>query len=585
MNVRKSLLMALLLGAGGFYVWRYDHELVLPGGGHVSDKTEKFLLPDLKLSEITRIGVIRADGSWNILRVSAAPPPQDPFGTPVQWELKKPKGAPVEPQKIETLARSLASLSIRNTLEKHEIVADESVYGLTPPAVVLQLEGKFGKRIVSLGEKHPISGRRYVQIDGDERLYLTEDSIYSLLDVPAESFRQAQVLAFDPKTVKKIIAIRDQGDTLALESNEHGGWKLTSGAGTIEADAAQIQTALTQLSRAKVKRFIDDTPETLAFFGLTRPKLLVSLVFEEPKESESATVSTTEAAPSPTATTDTATTDDEPDYFPRNKSNGRVVIQIGEGINTDALLPPTPTEGDAAPAVRSKASYFGKLGGVHTIFEFGRSYFSDFLQPADHFRTKAPFRSLKPDSLGQIRLKFGGEQKAEVTLARSSESGWAVSLPDGSSRPVSVEELARFLDAVRRLRVVTYTTLPDKLESTGLQDPELEIELLQRNPESRYTVRIGGALPSAATDAAAGPVEGGEAAEPPRYGSIGGLPSAKAIRSDIELEAATAPIVPATVDTTLGAVLSASTAARITAEARQIGGVQMHAESKMPVSR
>ena len=548
--------MALLLGAGGFYVWRFDSDLRLPGGAEAGNREDKLLLPDLKLAEIDRIGVIRANGSWSVLRTSTVPAPQDPFGNVVQWELKRPKGAPVEPVKVETMVRALAGLKIRNTIEPKEIVGDESVYGLTPPAVVLQLDGRFGKQVVSLGEKHPISGRRYVQIDGDERLFLTEDSIFSLLDVEADSLRISQVLAFDPKQVKKVIAIRDDGDVLSLEMvNERRDWKITSNAGVIEADGSQVQRALGQLAKAKVKRFVDDTPETLAFFGLARPKLIISLVFDRPSGAAATPTPLAEA----TVTPEGEGTDGEESYFPRKKVDDRVVIQIGEGINTDALLPPTPGE----TQLRSKASYFGKLSGVKTIFEFGRSYFSDFIQPGDHFRTKFPFRGIGPDSFGTIRLKFGGAQKGQAELRWAGSKGWTIGAPDATdgaaAKELSIDALAKLLDAVRRLRVVSYTTLPDQMESTGLSDPELEIELVQRNAETSYTIRLGNALPAAgesspALDVGDPTMEKAEA--PPRYGAIGGLTAMKGENG------------PA-----LGAVLSSNTAAAIVAQARLIAGV------------
>ncbi len=556
--------MALLLGAGGFYVWRYDSDLRLGSGASDPAKSQALLFPDLKLSELNRIGVIRGDGSWNVLRVTGEQP-KDPFGNPVQWELKRPKGAPVEPTKVETMVRALAGLRIRNTLEKNEIGDDESIYGLTPPPIVLQLEGTFGKRVVSLGEKHPISGRRYVQVEGDEKLYLTEDSIFSLLDVAPDSLRSAQVLAFDPKRVKKVIAIREEGNIVSLEASDaKGNWKIVGPGVEVEADATQVQNALSRLSKAKVKRFIDDTPETLAFFGLARPKLIVSLVFDSPTEaSPGATPSATPtAAPEgdPAAAASAPAVSGEAPYFPRNKPTDRVVIQIGEGINTDALLPPTPGES----TVRSKASYFGKLSGVKTIFEFGRSYFSDFLQTADHFRTKFPFRSISPESLGEIHLTFGGKDRAEFKLSRSGTDGWAVAQGEAAPRPVSVEDMAKLVDAIRRLRVVSYTTLPDQVDSMGLQDPELAIRLVQRSAEKSYTIRIGNALPSSGEPAPA--LEVGDPSAPPpeappRFGAIAGLVPTKA------------PIETEVPDTALGAVLSSSTAATITAQARRIGGL------------
>ena len=97
------------------------------------------------------------------------------------------------------------------------------------------------------------------------------------------------------------------------------------------------------------------------------------------------------------------------------------------------------------------------------------------------------------------------------------------------------------------------------MESTGLSDPELEIELVQRNAETSYTIRLGNALPAAgesspALDVGDPTMEKAEA--PPRYGAIGGLTAMKGENG------------PA-----LGAVLSSNTAAAIVAQARLIAGV------------
>ena len=96
-----------------------------------------------------------------------------------------------------------------------------------------------------------------------------------------------KVFTVDKEKVKELGVAKAEGDPVRLVK-EGSDWKLTSPSAA-PADSAQVDSLLSTVSTAEINRVITEQPESLATFGLDKPRLTVSVLADgetEPQKLE-----------------------------------------------------------------------------------------------------------------------------------------------------------------------------------------------------------------------------------------------------------------------------------------------------------
>jgi hypothetical protein len=116
---------------------------------------------------MTRIRIQRASDTLEFSKQDAA------------WQMNRPLAAPAIPERITEL-RALAILDVLASYDATKM--DLAEYGLKPPQLSVWLDDTR----LDFGKVNPANLRRYVLVG--ERLNLIADTIYPILNLPAENF-------------------------------------------------------------------------------------------------------------------------------------------------------------------------------------------------------------------------------------------------------------------------------------------------------------------------------------------------------------------------------------------------------------
>ncbi|MDP7109266.1 MAG: DUF4340 domain-containing protein, partial [Nitrospinaceae bacterium] len=131
---------------------------------------------------------------------------------------------------------------------------------------------------IRIGDDHPMGGKIYLTRAGEDKV-LTAGVAQKQLDLPVYELRDKAILTFDTSQVIKLERTRN-GKTLTFEKKEDI-WNLSEGVSTARGDANEILNLINTIRAARIKKFIDEQPETLTPFGLDQPTLRLTLTNSE----------------------------------------------------------------------------------------------------------------------------------------------------------------------------------------------------------------------------------------------------------------------------------------------------------------
>jgi hypothetical protein len=315
------------------------------------------------------------------------------------------------------------------------VPSDLAPFGLDKPTVTVRVTVKNGAQppAIAVGKNTAIGGKTYVKKGDDPKLYLTASSIGYGLNKQVKDVRDKQVLAFKDDEVTKV-EIRPQGGeavTLVKQATKDGpdaAWTVAPG--DHPADPTEVRSYLSSLRSTRATDFPDDHPTDLAKYGLTDPRLAV-------------TVTTGKDA---TATAET-------------------LLVGGE-----------TTEG-------SQKLVYAKRDDQPTVYALGDWSFRTLGKTAGQFRDKTVL-GFDPARVGRVVLerKDGGP----ITMARA-DGAWKVESADGKKTKESVVQA--YLQDVRELRGSDVAAEPAKnLGAFGLDAPDIKVALTDKDGQPIGTI-------------------------------------------------------------------------------------------------
>lgn len=319
------------------------------------------LLPKMLESEVEKISVVSEKGTYALVHPEGENAPDG------SWVLAKPKGALIDSTRLNLILSALKQLTSRNTIEESEIDPDAD-FGLEPAKMTVIFTGAHVPAAISFGNKHPLSSRRYAQLEGDARIFLVDEQVYDSLNASAQDIRERRPMRVDIESIGQVLAIRPGGDIVRFErSGDKKLWTAFTHGGSIAIDPLLFVDRLQRFLSVKVGEFIDDPVDIEGFYGLTSPVLTLAIRRDA------------------------------------NDVEPLTTIEVGEGVSPAGI----------EVFFRDRAHPF--------IYRSGYPFHLDFLKSPEFFRDRQPFRGQSPADVATLSVRWKDGKIKVFDPAKSSE--------------------------------------------------------------------------------------------------------------------------------------------------------------------
>jgi hypothetical protein len=409
-SLRRILALLLLVAALGAYLWVWE----LPQA-EKEGKKEKLVVVDK--DAVNGVTLTYPDRELALTKGDKG------------WRLTKPVDAPADENAVKSLIATIADAEVQKTLD--EAPADPAAFGLDKPnpKVTLTLATGQAPPSIAVGKTTTIGAKTYVRKGDEAKVYLTPSSLQYGLNKQAKDLRDKDLLTFKDDDVQRVEIAGPEGRKATLVRKDKDSWTLEPGGHA--ADPTEVRSYLSSLRATRAVDFPDDEPTDLVKYGLTAPRLTVTI------------------------------------------ATGK------DGAETQALL----LGGERTEGTQKQV--YAKRGAASTVYALGDWSLRTLDKSAAQLRDKTVL-GFDPARVGQVAIqrKEGGA----VQLARA-EGAWRVEGTEG--KKPNEANITRFLDDLRELRgsdVAAEPVAEAQITGFGLATPDLSVTLTDKDGKVMGTV-------------------------------------------------------------------------------------------------
>jgi len=418
MSFKKTLILALILLLLGIYIYVVE----LPHQKQIAEKG--MLFPELASAEVASIE-IRKDETTTILKNTAphtsaktetsniALPANEDFAS---WELADVKGSRLDPAIMNTLIATFKSIKLEDPIPSEDVDSDLSVYGLTKPALTVQVKTILNTQVLVVGKTNEYLKKRYLKVGDGPEIYLIPETLYSAAAKTKDEFRDHAPLKFLDGDLSKV-SITSGQTTVVAETDQNHLWQLVQPVKAL-ASAAVLPETLRNLRNLKAKDYIDDASK-LAEYKLDKPDVKINLEFADAKK------------------------------IPPIELNLSVVSKLSEAA-----------KGEEA---KKDETYYGYITGSSSIFTLASNPIPQFVQPVDNYREKFLFRFPTEKAIKVVAEEANG---AKLVVVRDGVA-WKVN--DKAGDNIFVNQW------VANLSQLEASAFPSESKDFGFEKPRLKI--------------------------------------------------------------------------------------------------------------
>jgi len=194
------------------------------------------------------------------------------------WRLTRPF-YPAQSTPIDSFIAAVTKLPKYDVISASEVSAQQGKlkdYGLEPPAAVLTLNQGSNRYSLQIGNLTPLRDQLYASVPGSGEVDLTDAAILRALPTSLNEWRSPMLLQLENRPFDHI-QIRAGQSVLEFEKdNTNHVWRISKPT-PARANDQRITALLQQLSAARVKQFVTDSPTAdLERYGLQTPALELS---------------------------------------------------------------------------------------------------------------------------------------------------------------------------------------------------------------------------------------------------------------------------------------------------------------------
>jgi hypothetical protein len=227
------------------------------------------LLGNFKTAEVTSV-LVRPEGQLEIRADRTN-------GT---WTLTQPLPYPAERALVESLLIVLERLTPATYISRRELAARpkaEEEYGFgSPQATIIVWRGEF-RSILFVGTKTAPGDQVFVQVVGDEGVYVVDADMLKFIPRKADDWRNRILLDIKPLSFDRVV-VTNGAKTFELQKELGNSlWRVVTPDFPARADNATVEEVLQSLQPLRVHQFVTDDPKAdLESFGLQSPALILA---------------------------------------------------------------------------------------------------------------------------------------------------------------------------------------------------------------------------------------------------------------------------------------------------------------------
>ena len=376
-----------------------------------------------------------------------------------QWTMKSPYADRADQTLISELFSDLESARSEDSFA---VKADDKgklkEYGLQDPRVRLRIEPKGLKPVeVLFGNDTPIEGRTYLELGGQNTVYVVTDELKKLLQKEVNAWRDHKLTDLVATQVTRAVFKNPAGEIELQRDGDH--WKLTKPLAA-RANDTKVNDLVSQVANLNIESFVgDDKAAAAASYGLADPRGTVTLyTAADPKGRELLIGSAPGAA--------------------RAATPGEAAVNAAVGAS------PSPT-----PDPKLADSVYVRYPERQSIYTVGKSIESFLtLKPAD-LRDRQLAR-VNADMVDRIRLT--PEDGKAFAIAHNKDKTWSLVGAPAGTAPANGAEADRLIGAITNAQVTSFVAdSAADLAKYGLDKPALQVKFLSVASENTAESNAG----------------------------------------------------------------------------------------------
>ncbi|MEK9148973.1 MAG: DUF4340 domain-containing protein [Candidatus Desantisbacteria bacterium] len=193
------------------------------------------------------------------------------------WVIEKPVIAYADQTAVEDLLNRAVKAKIDGVLFDEAPVGKLKELGLEPPYISVSLTTPSGTISLSLGDRGPTQNVSFAVLSNDKRVFRVHADVRSEIEKTLYDLRDKVVVAIDPRTLKQVEVLWQDRNGITIQHPQENVWD-THGIATGKTDDTKLLAFLYGVKEAKAKAFIDENPQDLMPYGLTRPRLKIKFI-------------------------------------------------------------------------------------------------------------------------------------------------------------------------------------------------------------------------------------------------------------------------------------------------------------------
>lgn len=266
MTLKKNFVLAVVVAVICALIFKVE----IPRDEQI--QKEALLFPNMTKASFDKIEM---NGQEGALAISRTPEATGEEVTPSSWRIEGEEWTEVNAGTVDTLLNTLLTLKTDASIPEAETESDLSLYGLSKPETTLKVTAKGKVTDIHLGKMNKYVAKRYLQIEGNPKVFLITDSLSGAVNHEKREFRNTKPISFSDPDIRDITIVRKQ-DTIKVAS-EDGDWKLVSPlkAGGSKGD---IEALLASLHSVTSYYFLPSSEKEK--LGLDKPDVTVTINFK-----------------------------------------------------------------------------------------------------------------------------------------------------------------------------------------------------------------------------------------------------------------------------------------------------------------
>ncbi len=434
MNVKTTVVLLILLIVGlGYVIVFHTDWLARKGQPPAVTAEDKFLLS--KLGKVERLEVERPGSARLVLARSDD-----------KWRLVEPVSAPALAWQVNSLVSRLSGLRFlrKDAPDQPDFPKDDLTHLSAPLATVSLTDEKGQTYNLRVGRKLSISKNTYVQLDGDEHVYVVEADVAELLAKTANDYRETRVAQFATDQAVRLDVRGRQSYQLVKVGQK---WSIDRPV-SARADQGKVSSLLSDVSNITAEKFVNDAPTAadLAGYGLDQPRLAVTVALAPPTTQPASAHATSQPATAPAG-------------------EAKVIAVLFGNV--------------------AEKKAFAKLGDQPWVFQVGESTLKDLQPELAELRDKSV---LELEGREISRLELSPPDNPGCVLEKSDDQ-WNMLTPFAGV--CDQDAAGKLAAALKDLKAQEFVDSPATLAGFGLAPPAGTIVLHFQGSDKTTTLLIG----------------------------------------------------------------------------------------------